>query len=218
MRNIVIAAVLLLPTLAYADDDTSRWVLKMSGMGVFPRNTEESYQTRSGKSVISDWSFADNEFGVNADAVYFLSDRWAIDGSLGWFPTRPLNIYFKDNASTTFDTATKKTTGHLNLFPMATLVQFHIAPYGEIRPYVGAGVHYTYVSSAMDGVNSKNASGLVGQVGFDWWESPSWGFTMDMRYYRMHIDNDYSHVAGAPFHTTLELNPLIVSAGVAYRF
>jgi outer membrane protein W len=54
--------------------------------------------------------------------------------------------------------------------------------------------------------------------GLDWWLSKSWGINLEAKQYFMETEVDRSQFTLDNSITKVEINPLIMSAGIAYRF
>lgn len=89
----------------------------------------------------------------------------------------------------------------------------------RIQPYVGAGINYTHFSD--EEVNVPGASleledswGAAGQIGVDLLIDDNWA--MNAAAWYIDIDTD-TKVAGADA-GTVEIDPVVVMAGISYRF
>ena len=105
--------------------------------------------------------------------------------------------------------------------PPTLSLQYHFNPNGRFRPYVGAGLSYTFFSSeetkgALDGTSLKldDSWGPAGQVGADIGINENWFVNLAVRYIDM--DSDAS-LDGASL-GTIEIDPFIYQAQVGYRF
>ena len=110
--------------------------------------------------------------------------------------------------------------GTIKALPPSLLLQYHFTELGAFKPYVGAGVNYTFfynTNNILGGAASveRNSWGLAGQVGFDYMFTKNLGLNVDVKYIKM--DTDVS-VAGLGKIGTLNLNPVTMGVGVTYRF
>ncbi len=112
--------------------------------------------------------------------------------------------------------------GDTMLFPPTVLLQYHF-DMGQIKPYVGAGVNYTvfFDNSTTNGFSKlklNDAWGAAVQAGFDYHLTGNWFANVDFK--KLWLDTDYS----VDYHTTtnvhghVDLDPIIVGAGIGYRF
>ena len=100
--------------------------------------------------------------------------------------------------------------------------------FGSWRPYVGAGVAGAYffesdttgeaAALGIDSVESDFGYGFVGQVGLLHRFSDSWILTLDLKWIDLPIDVDLES-SGPPLDTVeMDLDPVIIGLGAAYRF
>jgi outer membrane protein len=107
--------------------------------------------------------------------------------------------------------------GSLKELPPTLTAQYHFMPDATFRPYAGVGLNYTHISSVElpAGIDVKRSStGAALQVGADVKMAPQWFFNFDVK--KVYIKTDVT-VNGNKL-TTLKIDPLLVSAGVGYRF
>jgi outer membrane protein len=109
--------------------------------------------------------------------------------------------------------------GTISALPPSLMLQYHFTDLGSFKPYVGAGVNYTIFykrNNILGGAAevSNSSVGLAGQVGFDYMLDKNWGLNVDVKYIQMSTD---VKVGGTKV-GTVNLNPLTVGVGVAYRF
>ncbi|MDO8692675.1 MAG: OmpW family outer membrane protein [Sheuella sp.] len=109
--------------------------------------------------------------------------------------------------------------GTISALPPSLLLQYHFTDFGAFKPYVGLGVNYTIFykrNNILDGAAqvSNSSLGVAGQVGFDYMLDKNWGLNVDLKYIQMATDVS---IAGNKV-GTVNLNPLTVGVGVAYRF
>ncbi|HSP32300.1 MAG TPA: OmpW family outer membrane protein [Halomonas sp.] len=87
----------------------------------------------------------------------------------------------------------------------------------RVQPYVGAGINYTHFSDedlAIGDLDLNDSWGAAGQVGIDLLIDDNWALNAAAWY--IDIDTDAS-VNGASA-GTVEIDPLVVMAGLGYRF
>lgn len=163
-----------------------------------------------------------NGYGFDTATTYFLTDYIAAELSAGV-------IYFKTKKATVRDTAnffgnTNAAIGKgLNIWmvPVSGTLQYHIAPYGAIRPYLGVGVHGTYVYSRSKEFSVGNGAGAVLQGGIDFVARDDTLITLDVRRYSLESKINYkSNITGLDkdFSTKARWNPIVVSLGFGFVF
>ncbi len=117
------------------------------------------------------------------------------------------------------------------LLPPTLLVQYHFMADQWIRPYVGAGVNFTLtygedastsLENALGGptkVRADNSIGWAVQAGVDIDLDDRWFFNIDVKYIAISVDATITTPATSGRLTTeLDINPVIVGAGIGYRF
>ncbi len=108
--------------------------------------------------------------------------------------------------------------GTFKHLPSTLLLQYHFTDLDGYKPYVGAGINYTRISS----VNIQNGGvtldshswGGAFQAGVDIPLDRNWSLNFDVR--KIYIRTDV--FSGASNTGTLKLDPLAASIGIAYRY
>ena len=121
--------------------------------------------------------------------------------------------------------------GTVWLLPPTLLVQYHFMADQSIRPYVGAGVNLTIaygedasqsLVNALGGPTNLKADNSIGwavQAGVDIDLDDRWFFNLDIKYIDIGVDVAITTPATSTTRTTtLDINPIIVGAGIGYRF
>lgn len=201
------------PASAYEGDDYGPWVVRGSLLGYFPGSSEDytlngqpiDFQ-RAGDKMIS------TSIGMGVDGTYFFTDHIGVNAGISY-------IFGQSGTLTSSNgSISAETSGKYDFIPIYTTLQYHIAPYGAIRPYVGAGAHYTFVQNSFDGIKVDGKAGLVLQAGADWWLENNLGINMDVKYMTLKLEPDYSSLINLPLKSEVSMNPVVLSAGLAYRF
>ena len=124
--------------------------------------------------------------------------------------------------------------GSVKHLPPTLTLQYHFNPEGTIRPYVGAGINYTRFSSVDLDANlavagapglplriDRSSFGWALQVGADYKIADKWFFNVDVKYVTIstdiHVRNDAVALQGQKV-SKLDIDPLLLSVGVGYRF
>lgn len=109
--------------------------------------------------------------------------------------------------------------GDFKALPPTLLLQYHFMPDATFRPYVGAGVNYTRITSVhlLNGAGDleNHSVGAALQVGFDVKLAPQWFLNVDVK--KLWISSDVK-VDGVGKVTKVDLDPIAVGVGVGYRF
>ncbi len=105
------------------------------------------------------------------------------------------------------------------LLPPTITAQYHFDPEGAVRPYVGAGINYTFFydpHSALPNIGFKNGFGWALQAGADVpvGEGPYFlNFDVKKVFLGTHV-----RAAGGAVQASARLNPWIIGAGLGLRF
>ncbi|RDK02348.1 OmpW/AlkL family protein [Paraburkholderia lacunae] len=110
--------------------------------------------------------------------------------------------------------------GGVNVLPPTLLLQYHFNHAGRIRPYVGAGINYTYFYN--NGLNAggqpisitNHSFGPALQAGVDVQVTRSLFVNADIKKIWMHTDASL----GAQPLGRLSIDPVVVGLGVGMRF
>lgn len=113
--------------------------------------------------------------------------------------------------------------GTFKHLPPTLTLQYHFAPDGAFRPYVGAGVNLTLISDvnlAVPGVGALDLEGssvgLAGQAGFDVKLGEKVFLNADLKY--VAIRSDVSLAASGQKVTAVKVDPWLIGFGIGYRF
>lgn len=108
--------------------------------------------------------------------------------------------------------------GTFKHLPPTLTLQYHVTGMGGFRPYVGLGVNYTNISdvSILNGaVGLKhNSYGLAAQIGADIPLGGGWLLNFDAKKVKI---GTHVYLSGAD-KGTFKVDPLLLSAGVGFRF
>jgi len=114
--------------------------------------------------------------------------------------------------------------GSLDLMPITATVQWHFGRGALVSPYVGGGVSYVMADDLasdelrqieVERVEIDSTVGWVAQAGLNIGLTTRFAVAVDMKYVAYSPD---SAAPGDPEPVTLELDPLVFSAGVKFRW
>lgn len=110
--------------------------------------------------------------------------------------------------------------GKVGVLPPTLTLQYHFTDLGAWKPYVGAGINYTYFYDnelANNTLHIKdNSWGGALQAGLDYEFQKNWNLNFDVKYVWMSTDV-IVNATGANL-GGLDINPWIFGVGVRYRF
>ena len=125
---------------------------------------------------------ADDRWIPELDITYFFTKNLAAELVL----TYPQNVDIKAGSTK---------IGTIKALPPSLMLQYHFTDFGAFKPYVGAGVNYTYFSKRdhiLDGAASveRDSWGLAAQLGFDYALDKNWSLNFDVK--KVYIDTKVS--------------------------
>ena len=110
--------------------------------------------------------------------------------------------------------------GTVKHLPPTLLLQYHFAPDGVFRPYVGAGINYTrfYGVNLGGGTLTVDDSSWGGalQAGIDIPLNKTFFLNLDVK--KIWIDTDVKVAASGVVAANLKINPVIFGVGVGMKF
>jgi outer membrane protein len=115
------------------------------------------------------------------------------------------------------------------VLPPTLTLQYHFSPAGKVHPYVGTGINYTifYSEKASSGLETAVGSTKVGlkdsigwavQAGMDIDVSGNMFVNVDVKYIDMRTTARLNTTALGLESVRVKINPVMVGAGVGYRF
>lgn len=205
-RLTLIAALLAGPLVAAASADAADhgpWMVRGRILAVLPEEDLDHIDPSLGPGT--DVSI-DDSVVPELDITYFLTPNIAAELILGTTP------HDAEVTSPNVD------LGSVWLLPPTLTLQYHFAPEGRIRPYLGVGVNYTifYGKDEPSGttVDYENGFGWALQAGVDIPIDDRWAINIDVK--QIFLSTEVT-VNGA-VKADVDINPLLVGVGVGYRF
>ena len=185
---------------AVASAQENPWMVRVRAVNV---NWENGGQANTGTGV-----WADNKVIPEVDISYFFTKNIAAELVLTY--PQKVDIY-----------AGATNVGHVNALPPSLMLQYHFTNFGQVKPYVGAGINVTHFGRndklALSGTPipvDKYSIGYAAQVGVDYMIDKHWGVNLDVKY--VQIDTNVN--VGSSSVGELKLNPVTAGVGVTYKF
>jgi len=219
------AAAFTLP--AYADDNP--WMVRGRIIGVLP---DEGADLSAGGTALPGDVDINDQYVPELDITYFFTDNIAAELILAVTPHDVEAIGVEVPGA--FGPANVD-LGDVWLLPPTLTLQYHFTQFGQVKPYVGAGVNATFFFNedeglVADGIEYDPSFGGALQAGIDYdldGVAGGWGLNFDVK--KVWINPDVTvdlssalgPVLGAPevkVDAEVDINPLIVGAGVVYKF
>lgn len=109
--------------------------------------------------------------------------------------------------------------GSVKLLPPTLTLQYHLNPNEKFRPYVGAGLNYTFFYDVKTGgiannIKYKDHIGYAAQAGFDYMIDDKFGVNLDIK----KIFLQTTATVNNSIRAKVALDPWLIGAGVSYRF
>lgn len=188
------------------------WMIRVRALGILTRdsgwvNTVAGSDLKTSDTVVPE-----------LDISYFFTKNLAAELILG--TTR--------HSVTGAGTINALPVGKAWLLPPTLTLQYHFTDLGAFKPYVGAGINYTWFYSQSAGnatvggltVTSSNLHDSFGwalQAGFDYMIDQHWGLNVDVK--KLFLRPDWNGtINGAAFTGRVNLDPWLVGAGFTYKF
>ena len=196
-------AAIAAPQAAYAEQGP--WLVRGRLLAVLP-DEDASVTVLGGDLEIED------QFVPELDITYFFDKHWAAELILAVTPHEITH------------TPTGLDIGEVWLLPPTLTVQYHFQPDDpDFRPYIGAGVNYTMffghddADPAILDADFDSSVGFALQAGFDIPIDEHWSINVDVKKVWINTDVRLDTTLG-PVEADVDINPLIVGVGVAYRW
>ncbi len=185
------------------DADYSKFIVRGRMLAVVP---QEDGTTSIGGDVN-----LDNSYVPEVDLTYFLTKNIGVEAIAAVTP---------HNASVSGSALGNLDLGGVTLLPPTVTLQYHFNPEGVIRPYVGAGVNYTVflqekAGASISSIDYENSWGYAFQAGADYGIDEHWALNVDVK--KLMLDTNVK-VNGGAVTSKVDIDPLIIGVGVAYRF
>lgn len=181
-------------------------MIRVRAIGVIPLDTSSSI------SVIGGHVNATAQAAPEVDFSYFLTD----------------NIAFELIAATTRHNVSASDTvlGHVDVgsvwvLPPTLTAQYHFFPHERLSPYIGAGINASFfygshaAGAPVTQVAFSNNVGAAVQAGVDYNFAGHWFANFDVKQIFV---NTTASINGGAIKAHTALNPLVIGAGIGYRF
>ncbi|WP_341750672.1 OmpW family outer membrane protein [Candidatus Tisiphia endosymbiont of Sialis lutaria] len=200
--------------------DEGNLVFKMRAVGIKSSAKQTDFPKATAKNPVSIGTFAENGYGIEASTSVFFASHVAAELSLGFDVLRNKNSSLQNVAhnygGNPEDVGKRKS---LYMIPLTVTGQYHIAPFGAIRPYIGIGYHGAYFINKSKGCTVKNGHGAVLQLGVDLYAKDDTLINLDIKQYFLNTEVNYkSPLVKKSVSSKVKFNPLMIAIGVGFRF
>lgn len=205
----------------YDDEEEGRLVTKVRLMGGQFHSKQKKFPASANNNPIKkNEELFGHMVGAEASTALFFTDNLATELSLGIGAMK--NRKLTNIVSNYSDSASKKPgiTSKTWVVPIALTMQYHIAPFGAISPYVGVGGHYTFIHTKAAEYKLKNTYGLAAQIGLDFVMKDDKIINIDVKKLFATMKPSYKSSfmgTGKGFKTTMKADPLIIGVGFGLK-
>jgi outer membrane protein len=196
-------------------DPFNPWMVRVRALGVLPRDSGYVNQVPGSGLATSD------SVVPELDITYFFTQNIAAELVLG--------VTRHHVTGTGVPATNGLDVGKAWLLPPTLTFQYHFTNFGAFKPYVGAGVNYTWFFDQSAG-NVPNAAGVVItsshlhdtvggalQVGFDYMVDRHWGLNFDVK--KLYLRPSWDGVSNVgPLTGKVNLDPWLIGGGLTYKF
>ncbi len=209
------------PAMAYEAGD---WLVRGRVINVNPNDHSGDLFVTAAKSSVGKGVTVDDDTVPELDITYMLSPNWGVELILGYSEHDVDTVNPARNAAG----VDLGQVIEAKALPPTLTLQYHFMPNSNIRPYVGAGVNYTYffdekVKGPLDIPGSKvkmdDSWGLAVQAGVDIALNNDWFVNLDVKYIDMDTTAKFSGVALVDkAEIDVDVNPVVWGIGIGRRF
>lgn len=220
-------------TMSFADNDyDSNYykeegdiLFKVRGSGIFTKGKVSDLPRPNSRQGLASpkkvTGLISNGYGLDGSTTVFFSKNIAAELGVG------LQLY-KTSASSVQSVSYNygnrgNTSKKKNIYavPLSLTFQYHVAPFGAIRPYLGAGYQYTWTLSKSKQFVLEGGHGYVCQAGVDFALSDDTLLSFDVKRFQFTPKVKYKDSflgQGYGFTAKTKINPVIVSFGIGWKF
>lgn len=212
-----------MPAMAYEAGD---WLVRGRIINVNPNDDSGTLSTdlgNLGKGVT-----VDSDTVPELDITYMITRNWGAELILGYSQhTVTLSGAAANAVGGSF-------SGSMNVIdtkvlPPTLTLQYHFMPDSNIRPYVGAGINYTYffdesvpsssaVAAAGDKVKLDSSWGFAAQAGVDIAINDDWFVNADVKYIDIDTTAHFTNTAAGSAKIDADIDPFVFGIGIGRRF
>lgn len=203
-------------------DDEGKLLFKIRPFFANIEGKQSSFPARNPGADTKIKDLVENGYGFDTATTYFFTDNFAVELALG-----VTFIRVKTSALNSIEANFGNGTGsagkenHIWMFPLSAAVQYHVAPFGAVRPYVGLGVHGTHAYTRSKAFSVENGTGVVVQAGIDFVARDDTFFTLDIRHMAFESKIKYKEAllgTGRSATSKVKWNPTFFSLGFGFIF
>ncbi len=226
MKTLLLAALMTGSTLAgltgTASAEDNPWMVRARVLGVLPDET--GALSVGGARLAGDVDIGD-QYVPEVDITYFFTDSISAELILAVTPhdVSAVNVTVPGALNNA-----KVDLGDVWLLPPTLTLQYHFRNSTNFKPYIGAGVNATFFFNedegpVADGIDYDPSFGPALQVGFDYdldGQAGGWAINADIKkiWITTDVKVDFTTALGATVNADVDINPLVVGLGLAYKY
>jgi outer membrane protein OmpA-like peptidoglycan-associated protein len=176
------------------------WIVK-GGLGyLMPKSSVGTVDFGTGKLDVE----VDDGWGFVFSVGYMFDEHWALEVLASSPFSHDITIKGAGEAET-------------DLLPPTVSALYYFNPGGRARPYLGAGINFTeFFNEDPDELHLGGSVGPAAAAGLDFMFTRHWFATLDLRW--IYVDTEVKADGSQKDYGHLQLNPLLASVMVGYRF
>jgi outer membrane protein OmpA-like peptidoglycan-associated protein len=176
------------------------WIVK-GGLGyLMPKSSVGTVDFGTGKLDVE----VDDGWGFVFSVGYMFDEHWALEVLASSPFNHDITIKGAGEAET-------------DLLPPTVSALYYFNPGGRTRPYLGAGINFTeFFNEDPDELHLGGSVGPAAAAGLDFMFTRHWFATLDLRW--IYVDTEVKADGSQKDYGHLQLNPLLASVMVGYRF
>ena len=211
------------PAMAYEAGD---WLVRGRIAHIAPQ--DDSGRLYLNGASLGEGVEVDSDTIPELDITYMIAPNWGVELILGYSEH---TVKTHKAAGAVVGSLGSRDVIEAKVLPPTLLLQYHFAPNSNIRPYVGAGINYTYffdekvpsksgVSAPGDDIDLDSSWGFALQAGVDVAINDDWFVNADVKYIDMETEAHFSGILGvdAKANINAEINPVVWAIGIGRRF
>jgi outer membrane protein len=219
ISSILLAAGLASPISTVMAYEAGDWLVRGRIINVNPNDSSGSLAV-NGVDTGSKGVKVDSDTVPELDITYMITRNWGVELILG---------YSEHTVSGEKSWAVLGDVIDTKVLPPTLTLQYHFLPDSNIRPYIGAGVNYTYffdekvpsssvLSNSGDKVKLESSWGWAAQVGVDIAINQDWFVNMDIKYLDIDTTARFKNTAVGSAKINADIDPFVYGIGIGRRF
>ena len=220
ISSILLAAGIASPVSTVMAYEAGDWLIRGRVINVNPNDSSGTLSI-GGVDQGTKGVKVDSDTVPELDITYMINRNWGVELILGYSEHTVTGEKSWAALGDVIDT---------KVLPPTLTLQYHFLPGSNIRPYIGAGVNYTYffdeevpssslLSSPGDKVKLDSSWGWAAQAGVDIAINQDWFINMDVKYLDIDTTASFKNVLGTnSAKIDADIDPFVYGIGIGRRF